>query len=442
VVFAYCAAICVATGLAFGLVPALQVSKVNLNELMKDTARTAAGSVRARWLTSSLVVVELTLTLALLTGAGLMARSFLKVYAFDMGIETEHVLTMKTHLVAARYPKPELRLLFFEALEQRVRALPGVASAGVTTALPLDMWASTTVEVQGRSSGPASGHQVQAIDVTPRYFETMGIALVRGRGLASTDGMPGAEAIVVNQHFASQRFPGEDPLGRRIRLMTGPDQNVPGPWMTIAGVAANIRQDDIRTLEPTAVVYRPLAIATPTSAAIAIRTIGDPLAMTAAVREAARGLDPDQPLFDIRPLNEIVRRARMPHQIFGSLFVIFAVIALAVASVGVYAITAYGVAQRTQEIGVRVALGAQPAQILWLVLRAAFAQLATGLAFGLFAAWAVSTTIGSLLVQIEPTDPVAFTCAAVLLIAITLAACLIPARRATRIDPLAALRDQ
>jgi ABC-type antimicrobial peptide transport system permease subunit len=283
---------------------------------------------------------------------------------------------------------------------------------------------------------------VQTIDVSPRFFETMGIAVVRGRGLTSTDGMPGAEAVVVNQYFASQMFAGEEPLGRRIRSMNGPDQNVPGPWMTIAGVAANIRQDDIRSLEPTAVVYRPLQIASPTSAAIAIRTIGDPLMLTAAVRETARDLDPDQPLFDIRPLNEIVRRAQMPHQIFGSLFAIFAVIALALASVGVYAITAYGVSQRTQEIGVRVALGAQPAQIRWLVLRAAFVQLGTGLVLGLLAALGISTVIGSLLVQIEPTDPATFTFAAALLVAVTLAACLIPARRATRIDPLAALRDQ
>jgi putative ABC transport system permease protein len=222
--------------------------------------------------------------------------------------------------------------------------------------------------------------------------------------------------------------------------MTGPDQNVPGPWMTIAGVAANIRTDDIRTLDPVAVVYRPLQIASPTGAAIAIRTVGDPAALTSAVREAARSLDPDQPLFDIRPLNEILRRARMPHQIFGSLFVIFATIALALAAVGVYAITAYGVSQRTQEIGVRVALGAQPGQIRWLVLRAAILQLGLGLAFGLLGAWSISAVVGSLLVQIAPTDPVTFISAAALLIVVTLIACLIPAARAARLDPLVALR--
>jgi len=443
VVFGYCAAICLATGLAFGLVPALQVSKVNLNDLMKDGARGAAGTVRARWLTSSLVVVELTLTLALLTGAGLMARSFLKVYAFDMGIETDHVLTMKTQLVFAKYPKPEQRQLFFETLEQRVASLPGVVGAGVTSVLPLDQWGSPPVEVEGRPSGPARSDQpVQTVDVTPRYFETMGIGLVRGRGLTSADGMPGAEAVVVNQSFASQLLAGEEPIGRRIRLMTGLEQNVPGPWMTIAGVAVDIRSDDIRTLAPTAVVYRPLRIASPTGAAIAIRTVGDPSALTSAVREAARGLDPDQPLFEIRPLNEILRRARLPHQIFGSLFVIFAAIALALASVGVYAITAYGVAQRTQEIGVRVALGALPGQIRWLVLRSAMVQLGIGLTLGLIAAWSVSTVIGSLLVQIEPTDPVTFITAAGLLIAVTLSACLIPAARATRLDPLTALRNE
>jgi putative ABC transport system permease protein len=442
VVFGYCAAICAATGLAFGLVPALQVSKVNLNELMKDGARGAAGNVRGRWLTSSLVVVELTLTLALLTGAGLMARSFLKVYAFDMGIETDHVLTMKTHLVFAKYPQPEQRQLFFESLEQRIAALPGVVGAAVTSVLPLDLWAAYPVDVEGRPSSPAaSGQQVQTNDVSPRYFETVGIDILRGRGLTKADGLPGSEGIVVNQYFASQLLAGEEAIGRRIRLMTGPEQNVPGPWMTIVGVAANIRTDDIRSTELTALVYRPLSIASPTGAAVAIRTVGDPAALTAAVREAARTLDPDQPLFDIRPMNEILRRARMPHQIFGSLFAIFAAIALALASVGVYAITAYGVSQRRQEIGVRVALGALPGQIRWLVLRAAMVQLGIGLALGLMAAWSVSAVIGSLLVQIEPTDPVTFISATALLIAVTLAASLVPAARATRLDPLTALRD-
>jgi len=440
-VFVYCAAICVATALAFGLVPAWQVSKVNLSELMKDGARGAAGSVRSRWLTSSLVVVELTLTLALLTGAGLMARSFLKVYAFEMGIETDHVLTMKTQLVFAKYPKPEQRQLFFETLEQRLGALPGVVGAAVTTVLPLEPWASYPIDVEGRPpSAAASSDVVQTNDVTPRYFETMGIDILRGRGLTKADGLPGAEAIVVNQYFASQLLAGEDAIGRRIRLMAGPEQNVPGPWMTIVGVAANIQTDDIRTLGPIALVYRPLPIASPTGAAVAIRTVGDPAALTATVREAARDLDPDQPLFDIRPLNDIIRRARMPHQIFGSLFVIFAAIALALAAVGVYAITAYGVSQRTQEIGVRVALGAVPAQIRWLVVRAAIVQLSVGLGLGLMAAWLVSGVVGSLLVQIAPTDPVTFASSAALLIAVTLSACLIPAVRATRLDPITALR--
>jgi putative ABC transport system permease protein len=441
VVFAYCAAICIATGLAFGLAPALQVSRPNLNELMKDGGRGAAGNLRARWLTSSLVVVELTLTLALLTGAGLMTRSFLKLYSVDLGIETDHLLTMRTQLVFAKYPKPEQRQLFFQTLEERVAALPGVVGAGVTTALPLDPWSDLPLEAEGLATGAAASRpRVQAIDVTTRYFAAMGIELVRGRGLTDADGMPGAETIVVNQHLASQLFGTGDPLGRRVRLMIGPDQNTPGPWMTIAGVAADM-QEELSSFTPNPVIYRPLRIGSPTGAAIAIRTTGDPSALTGAVREAARNLDPDQPLYDIRPMSEILHRARMPHQIFGSLFVIFAAIALALAAVGVYAITAYGVSQRTQEIGVRVALGALPGQIRWLVLRAALVQLGIGLALGLMAAWALSTVVGSLLVQIEPTDPVTFVSATVVLVVVTLAACLIPARRASRLDPIDALRE-
>jgi hypothetical protein len=188
-------------------------------------------------------VVELTLTLALLTGAGLMTRSFLKLYSVDLGIETDHLLTMRTQLVFAKYPKPEQRQLFFQTLEERVAALPGVVGAGVTTALPLDPWSDLPLEAEGLATGAAASRpRVQAIDVTTRYFAAMGIELVRGRGLTDADGMPGAETIVVNQHLASQLFGTGDPLGRRVRLMIGPDQNTPGPWMTIAGVAADMQE--------------------------------------------------------------------------------------------------------------------------------------------------------------------------------------------------------
>ncbi|HET7219773.1 MAG TPA: ABC transporter permease [Vicinamibacterales bacterium] len=440
-VFGYFAAICLATGIIFGLAPALQVSKANLNELMKEGGRGTAGGARARWLTSTLVVAELTLTLALLTGAGLMARSFLKLYSLDLGVETDHVLTMRTQLVASKYPKPEQRQVFFDQVEQRLRAIPGVSGAAVTTSLPLDGAASFPFEIEGKPASEATSRpRVLAIDTSPAYFDTMGVGLLRGRAFTAADGPASAEVVIVNQQLATRLFPGEDPLGRRLRLMTGQNEDQPGAWMTIVGVSPTIRQGDVQALDPGAVVYRPSRMTSPMGSAVVIRTTVDPATLTSAVREAARTIDADQPFFQVQTLNENLIRARWPYRVFGTLFVIFAVIALVLSSVGIYAITAYAVTQRTQEIGVRLALGAQPAQISWLILRTGLVQLTIGLALGLLGAWGVSLVLRSIVAQIPATDPITFVSITLLLTIVTVIACLIPARRATRLDPLVALR--
>ena len=440
-VFGYFAAICVATGIIFGLAPALQVSKTNVNELMKEGGRGTAGGSRTRWLTSTLVVAELTLTLALLTGAGLMARSFLKLYSLDLGVDTDHVLAMRTQLVADKYPKPEQRQIFFDRVQQRLRAIPGVAGVAVTTALPLDGAGSFPFEIEGKpAAGATSRPRVLAIDTSPSYLETMGVGVLRGRGFTDADGVAGAEVVIVNQQLASRVLAGEDPLGRRIRLMTGQNEDQPGPWMTIVGVSPTIRQGDVQALDPGAVVYRPYKLNSAMGAALVMRTTVDPATLMNAAREAARAIDAEQPFFQVQPLNENLARARWPYRVFGTLFVIFAMIALVLSSVGIYAITAYAVTQRTQEIGVRLALGAQPRQISWLILRTGLVQLAIGLALGLAGAWGVSLLLRSLVAQIPAVDPVTFVAITVLLIIVTISACLIPARRATRLDPLTALR--
>ena len=440
-VFGYFAAICLATGIIFGLAPALQVSKANLNELMKEGGRGTAGGARTRWLTSSLVVAELTLTLALLSGAGLMARSFLKLYSLDLGVETDHVLSMRTQLVADKYPKPEQRQLFFDRVQQRLRAIPGVSAVAVTTTLPLDGAGSFLFEIEGKPAASATARpRVLAIDTSPSYFETMGTGILRGRGFTDADGVAGAEVVVVNQQLATRMFAGEDPLGRRIRLMTGQNEDQAGPWLTIVGVSPTIRQGDVQALDPGAVVYRPYKLNSPMGAALVMRTTVDPATLTNAVREAARAIDADQPFFQVQPLNEGLARARWPYRVFGTLFVIFAIIALVLSSVGIYAITAYAVTQRTQEIGVRLALGAQPAQISWLILRSGLVQLAIGLVLGLLGAWGVSFVLRSLVAQIPAVDPVTFVSITLLMVVVTISACLIPARRATRLDPLTALR--
>ena len=440
-VFGYFAVICLATGIVFGIAPALQVSKTNLNDLMKEGGRGQSGGARARWLTSSLVVGELALTLALLTGAGLMARSFLKLYSLDLGFETAHLLTLRTQLIESKYPKPEQRQIFFDALQRRIRALPGVTEAALASTLPLGGTGESKFEIEGQpvSSGTARP-RVSVVDVGPGYFETLGVTLQRGRAFGEADGAPGSEVIVINRRLATEFFATVEPLGRRIRVMQGPKDDQPGPWLTIVGVSPTIRQGEVQALEPAAVLYKPSRMSASLGSAMIVRTAADPASMIGAVREAAKGLDQDQPLFDVRTLNEAFARSRWPYAVFGSIFVILAVFALVLSSVGIYAITSYSVTQRTQELGLRLALGAQASQISWLILRTGLWQLGIGLTLGLAGAYGVSQVLKSIVAQIPAVDPVTFIAITLLLTVVMLTACLIPARRATRMDPLAALR--
>jgi predicted permease len=440
-VLGYFAAICIATGIVFGLAPALQVSKTNLNDLMKEGGRGQSGGARARWLTSGLVVAELTLTLALLTGAGLMARSFIKLYSLDLGFESNHLLTLRTQLVESKYPKPEQRQIFFDALQARVRALPGVTNAALASSLPLSGAGDFKFEIEGRPADTGSGERrLSVMETGPGYFHTLGVKLPRGLDFTPADGGPGSDVIVINQPLANEYFANEDPLGRRLRVIEGPKEDQPGRWMTVVGVSPTIRQGDVQALEPAAVVYRPMRMTMPLGTGMIVRTAGEPASMVNAVREAARTLDPDQPLFAVQPLNEGIAESRWPYRVFGTLFVIFAIIALVLSSVGIYAITSYSVSQRTQELGLRLALGAQAPQISWLILKTGLVQLGLGLTLGLAAAFGVSQVLKSLVAQIPAADPVTFIAITLLLTVVMLVACLIPARRATRMDPLAALR--
>ncbi len=440
-VFGYFAAVCLLTGIIFGLAPALHASKTNLNELMKEGGRGSSGGSRARWLTSSLVVAELTLTLALLTGAGLMARSFLKLYTQEFGFETAHLLTLRTQLINSKYPKPEQRQVFFDSLQQRLATLPGVTSVALASSLPLGGAGQFLYEIEGQPA--ASGTErprLSSVTIGPRYFETLGVNLLQGRAIAETDGAPGSEVVVVNQRLASQFGSDGNAIGRRIRLMLGDRGEKPGPWLTVVGVSPVIRQGEVQALEPPGVVYQPYRLESPMGSALLVRTSPEPGTLTNAVREAARAIDAEQPLFAVNPLDAFIAEQRWPYKVFGSMFVIFAIIALVLSAVGVYAITAYGVTQRTPEIGVRLALGASSGQISWLILKGGLWQLGIGLGLGLIGAYGVTMGLASFVAQIPQQDPVTLVSITLLLTAVTLAACLIPARRATRLDPLKALR--
>ncbi len=445
-VFAFFAAVCLGTGIVFGLAPALHVSKTDLNEVLKEGGRSGSSGVRARRWTSVLIVAELALTLVLLAGAGLMMRSFLTLYRLDVGVDTAHLLTMRLALPAQKYPTIESRRAFFERLDQRIAGISGIQAGMITTNMPLGGGNGRLLAVDGRPL--AAGEQaplVTQLMIGPRYFETLGLRIVRGRGFEELDGTTGHETAIINQRFATMHFGSEDPLGRRIKL-TPDGALVPGAavptWVTVVGVSPSIRQSNMQEPQPDPVAYIPLRSQAPGFVLLMIRAGGDAASVTSLMREEVRAIDPDLPLFEIKTMDQQLAQARWPFRVFGSMFAIFALIALALSAVGLYAVTAYSVAQRTQEIGVRMALGAQAPQVWWLVVRRGLLQLAMGLSIGLAGAFGVGQLLKSLLVQTSTRDPLTLTSIVLLLMLVSVLASFWPARRATRLDPVAALRNE
>jgi predicted permease len=451
VVFGFLGAICVLTGILFGFAPALHVSRTNVNEILKEGGRGTAGGRRARWFSGTMVVVELALTIVLLVGAGLMVRSFLNLYTLDIGIRTDNLMSMRMQLPAAKYKTPEARLAFYDRLAPRLASLPGVEAVAFTTSVPPQGSGRRFLEVEGAPARKPEeqGPQAVVVTISPGFFDAVGVKLARGRDFHDTDGTPGAETAIINERLAAQFFPQEDPLGKRIRFVAppptpgSPAQTGPPPvWRTIVGVSPSIRHNSPEDLESAAAVYVPHRQEAPGGAAVLVRSALASGTIMQAVRREVQAVDPDQPVFAVQTLDEMLAQQRWPFRVFGSLFAIFAVIALVLSSVGLYAVMAYSVTVRTAEIGVRMALGAASRQVSWLILRQGLIQLSLGLSLGLAGAFFLSRVLRTLLVQITPTDPTTFTVISVLVTLVAVAACLIPARRATRVDPLVALRAE
>jgi putative ABC transport system permease protein len=443
-VIAFFAAVCLGTGIVFGLAPALHASRTDVNEVLKDGGRSGTSGIRARRWTSVLIVAEVALTLVLLAGAGLMMRSFLVLYRLDLGIDTSHLLTMRLALPNQKYGTPDLRRAFYERLEARLAGAGGITAASMTTNMPLNGGNTRLLAIDGRPL--AAGEQappVTQVSIGPRYFETIGARLTRGRDFDAVDGTAGHDSAIVNQRFAAMHLGNEDPIGRRIRLdIDGPaPAGTPPPsWVTIVGIAPTIRQRNVSEPQADPVVYLPLRSQTPAFAMLMIRAQRDPASLTSLVREEVRAIDADLPVFGILTMDQQLALQRWPFRVFGSMFAIFAMIALALSAVGLYAVTSYTVTQRTQEIGVRMALGAQAAQVWWLILRRAVVQLAVGLAIGISGALGVGRLLESVLVQTGARDPTTLASIVALLVIVSLTACVWPARRATRLDPVNALR--
>jgi predicted permease len=344
---------------------------------------------------------------------------------------------MRYNLPELKYPTRESRAAFEERLMPRLASIAGVESVALTTNLPLSGSANFPFELQGQAPVEADKRPTtSALTITPQYFQAVGALIIRGRPFDDSDGAPGKPSVIVNKRFAAKYWPGDDPIGKKLHLIREPDQ----PWLTVVGMCPDITQNDPNKVDVDPIVYVPFRQDPMRGAVIVARTRATPNSLITAFRKEVRGIDEDLPVFEVKSMQEFLVDRRWPFRVFGSLFAIFALIALALSSVGIYAVMAYSVSRRTQEIGVRMALGATTRDVLRLVFSLGLKQLVIGLVIGLAAAFGLTRVLTALLVRISPTDPMTFAGISLLLTVIALIACWVPARRAARIDPMEALR--
>jgi putative ABC transport system permease protein len=440
--FGYLAAISLGTGILFGLVPSLRLSKLDVNSSLKDGSRGSSGGKRGKYLSAVLVVTEMSLAVVLLAGAGLMIRSFLNIYQLQTGVNQKNVLVMRIFLPEAKYPHDQDQVSFHDRLKTRLDALPGVQVSSISITMPTGGAMEYPYELEGRP--PVDEKQrprLNLLVISPDYFRAMDLKALRGRFFTPADGTAGPPVTIVNQRFAEKFWPGEDPLGKRVRTF---DNKVAQPWLTVVGVVPNILQNlenkNMRDHDP--LIYVPYRQKPMRDMSIMARTLVPPNSLGTAFRKEVAALDQDMPLYNLRSLEERLDTNNWAQKIFGSLFGIFALIALVLASVGLYAVIAHSVSQRTQEIGLRIALGASGPTILQLIFSQGMTQVVIGLVIGLAAAFGLTRALSSLLIQVSPGDPVTLIFVALVLTAAAILGCLIPALRAMRVDPVVALRHE
>ncbi|HEX7314426.1 MAG TPA: ABC transporter permease [Pyrinomonadaceae bacterium] len=438
-------AVSLAASVAFGLAPAWQASKTDLNDALKQAAGRGVGA--GRRLRGAFVVAEVALALVLLVGAGLVIRTLSNLRGQYAGLRPESVLTMRTQLAENRYREPARRAAFYEGVLERVKGLPGVVAAGYTTAVPLTRKGGANgLSVEGKDNGPDSAWNANHRQVSPDYFRALGLAVREGRGFNEQDDEGASPVVAVNETLARSFWPGESALGKRFKV-GAPDS--PQPWLTIVGVVEDVRQ--MASDEPVkAEMYVPYRQAVRywksstytsfTPRDLVVRTSVNPTSVAPGVREAVREVDPYQPVSSVRTLEEVLGRDTAQRRLSVILLAAFAGLALLLAALGIYGVLAFFVVQHTPEIGVRMALGASPGDVLRMVVGRGMRLALTGVGFGLLAAFALTRLIESQLFGVSASDPLTFAGIALLLALVALLACLIPARRATKVDPMIALR--
>jgi putative ABC transport system permease protein len=423
------------SGLIFGLAPALQVSKPNLNDALKEGGRqTSASSQRLR---SSLVVFEVALSLVLLVGAGLAIRSFLALVKTNPGFNLDNVMTMRLVVPAAKYREVAQRAAFYNDLVQRVKATPGVESAALVNYLPLGGANSSDMYlVEGEPQPPPGSENVGRYRVaSPDYFQTMRIPIVRGRAFTEQDKAGAPPVVIVNEALSRKHWPGQDPIGKRIRFYGEPDRT---PWIEVVGVIQDVTHELNTPVRPE--YYLPFAQDAWSAMVVVARTKVDPNSLAATLRQQVWAIDKDQPVYEVQSMNDVWSTAASMYSFSSVTLGFFAVIALLLASLGIYGVMAFAVAQRTQEIGIRIALGATTAEVMKLVVKHAMKLALLGIGIGLVGAWALTRFMKALLVDVQPTDLLTFAVVSGCLLLAAFLACYLPARRATKVDPLVALR--
>ena len=437
--FLFALGIAVAAGILAGLVPAIESSRPDMNETLKEGGRSGtAGSARQR-LRSAFVVAEIALSLVLLIGAGLLVKGFRSLLGINQDFAPKTLLTMTVDLPNSRYDDNAKRANFYDQALGRLAAMPGVRLAAVATNIPEGNDSMIGgFSVQDRPTPPGEHPLAYLQVVSPEFFRALRIPLVRGRLFTRSDGPDSPPVAIISQRLATSYFRGRDPIGRQIKL--GPE-NYDAPWATIVGIVSDVKYNWLVS-DNTPALYEPYTQASRVHTYMMVRSSGDPTSLVATARASIAAIDPDLPIYSVQPLDRVISDSMVGLGYVAVMMAVLGVIALVLASVGVYGVMSFSVAERTHEIGIRLALGAQPAEVLRLILRRGLLLAGIALAIGLPLAFALSRLLTSLVYGVSTTDPATFAGVSILLLLVAVAACYFPARRAMRLDPVIALRHE
>ncbi len=421
-----------------GIAPIHHINSLNLHDALKEGGRGTGTGVEKHRLRSILVISEMTLAVVLLAGAGLLMRSVTELYNVNPGFNPRGMITMNVRLPGAKYPEDHQRIAFFKNAAARINVLPGIKSAGFTTVLPLSSnFDGRGISIEGQHRDPADEPMADMYVITPGYLKAMMIPLRDGRMLSDQDREKSSLVVLVSETMGKQVWPGQNPIGHRFRLNTGVDEKT--PWRTVVGIVADVKQYGLNTTSPWQ-FYVPDTQFSSYSMTLVARTDGNPINYASTIRNEILKIDPEQPAFDIATLEEVLGDSIAVHRFSMILLAVFALLALLLASAGIYAVISYLTTRRTHEIGIRLALGAQQHNVLTMILRQGLFLSIIGAVSGLVAAVGLSRLTSSLLFNIKPYDPLTYIAIAVLLIVVAALACCIPAIRAMKVDPMIALR--